>query len=835
MRSRQRPTAAATQSDDDNDNNSRFDDMGIVYRDHKIIDDDDVPDVPITQPLSIEDDDDDGNKDLLHQNSSDEFHSLHRHPAYTPQMFKTHPHLAVLPVLLLEFLALALTRAVLPSLLLKRYGSRTYIIMGGAECIRGIFAFFACPLFGKLSDVYGRRPCLLITVVGTLAPVCSLAFWKPDSGYDDKSSIGMTAELSDNLTTLETDHILDGIDAGDASSEGGSWFPTLFFGMDSQQQFSINILPSLHRIDVFVMLFALSGVFASTFTLTFAYISDVVKDRDGRVSAYGLALATFGLSFTVGPLLGGYFANVNDDGKGQGGRSFLKLVNTDDDNESSSPEQHEQSSGDIHPIGQHRVFVMTLVLAVLDLSIGMTAELSDNLTTLETDHILDGIDAGDASSEGGSWFPTLFFGMDSQQQFSINILPSLHRIDVFVMLFALSGVFASTFTLTFAYISDVVKDRDGRVSAYGLALATFGLSFTVGPLLGGYFANVNDDGKGQGGRSFLKLVNTDDDNESSSPEQHEQSSGDIHPIGQHRVFVMTLVLAVLDLCYIHFILPESLNHSKRNEYENSVSASRSSEIGGVSTTAMAETSSTSNVALPGGVGVSRRASSSWWNPMDSIHYLTTDPLLSSIGRITILYYTALHAVVSTLILYAARQFQLGPHRLGELMAALGLSTMLSEAVLVRIAIPALGEPRSMRVGLISFTLQCILLAVAGSPWHLFMCAVLAIPGNLVYPSITSLVSTSVKPEMVGRALGSINGVKSLTEGLGPLLFGTLLTISEHDALPGWPYFIAAIMSALAWHATKALPEDTTERTGYYPARDDVDYEEMEPFNEKDNA
>ena len=59
----------------------------------------------------------------------------------------------------------------------------------------------------------------------------------------------------------------------------------------------------------------------------------------------------------------------------------------------------------------------------------------------------------------------------------------------------------------------------------------------------------------------------------------------------------------------------------------------------------------------------------------------------------------------------------GPERLGELMAALGLSTMLSEAVLVRVAIPALGESRSMRVGLISFTLQCTLLAVAGSPWQ----------------------------------------------------------------------------------------------------------------------
>jgi hypothetical protein len=27
--------------------------------------------------------------------------------------------------------------------------------------------------------------------------------------------------------------------------------------------------------------------------------------------------------------------------------------------------------------------------------------------------------------------------------------------------------------------------------------------------------------------------------------------------------------------------------------------------------------------------------------------------------------------------------------------------------------------------------------------------------------------------MVGRALGAVNGVKSLTEGIGPLLFGTV--------------------------------------------------------------
>mmetsp|Transcript_16280 Transcript_16280/g.35420 ORF Transcript_16280/g.35420 Transcript_16280/m.35420 type:complete len:478 (+) Transcript_16280:413-1846(+) len=431
---------------------------------------------------------------------------------------------------------------------------------------------------------------------------------------------------------------------------------------------------------------------------------------------------------------------------------------------------------------------------------------------------LDGIDTRKASE--GSWYPT--FGAE-RISFSMDFVPSFHRIDVFVTLLALSGLFSSTFTLTFAYISDVVKDRDGRVAAFGLALATFGLSFTIGPLLGGYLANVDDEGNGHGGRSWTRMFHADDDNQSHAadePEINPSSSGheahfgskasDIHPLGQHRVFVTSLVLALLDLFYIHFLLPESLNGSKRDELEHASaddSETMADDGEAPSSNAVAATSDTSNVPHPAGVGISRRASSSWWNPFDSVRYLMTDPLLSTIGRVTFLYYTALHAVVSTLVLYAARQFHLGPQRLGELMAALGLSTMVSEAVLVRIAIPLLGETRCMRIGLTSFALQCVLLAVADSPWHLFACAFLAMAGNLVYPSISSLVSSTVRPEMVGRALGAVNGVKSLTEGVGPLLFGTLLTMSEKDKFPGWPYFLAAIMVALAYQAGRALPDE----------------------------
>ena len=76
-------------------------------------------------------------------------------------------HLYVLPVLLLEFLALALTRAVIPALLLDSFGDSVYIILGMAEFIRGLLAFVACPLFGKVSDIIGRRVCLFVTVMGT--------------------------------------------------------------------------------------------------------------------------------------------------------------------------------------------------------------------------------------------------------------------------------------------------------------------------------------------------------------------------------------------------------------------------------------------------------------------------------------------------------------------------------------------------------------------------------------------------------------------------------------------------------------------------------------------
>ena len=116
----------------------------------------------------------------------------------------------------------------------------------------------------------------------------------------------------------------------------------------------------------------------------------------------------------------------------------------------------------------------------------------------------------------------------------------------------------------------------------------------------------------------------------------------------------------------------------------------------------------------------------------------------------------------------------------------------------------------MRLGLMAFTLQCSLLGVANQSYQLFICVAISTLANLVYPSLSSLVSSIVAPESVGEALGAINGIKALTEGVGPLFFGTLMTLSEGTALPGWPYLIAALFSLLAYRQTDHLPDEDDE-------------------------
>ncbi len=64
----------------------------------------------------------------------------------------------------------------MPKLFVEAFGDYVYHVIGICETVKGILAFVSCPLIGKISDKVGRKICLLVTVVGTTAPVCIMAF-----------------------------------------------------------------------------------------------------------------------------------------------------------------------------------------------------------------------------------------------------------------------------------------------------------------------------------------------------------------------------------------------------------------------------------------------------------------------------------------------------------------------------------------------------------------------------------------------------------------------------------------------------------------------------------
>ena len=242
------------------------------------------------------------------------------------------------------------------------------------------------------------------------------------------------------------------------------------------------------------------------------------------------------------------------------------------------------------------------------------------------------------------------------------------------------------------------------------------------------------------------------------------------------VFLTSLLLTILDLLYIYLILPESKKIDNRPVSKGSA------------------------------LSLLTQQNDFSWNPVDILQIILVDPLLQQVGKVAFLYYTGLWALISTISVYAVKRFHLRTERLGELISVLGFCTMVAEAVLVRIVVPMLGEKRAIKLGLVSFALQCIVLGFAYESWHLFVCAAFSLLGNLVYPSLSSLVSGSVEPDAVGEALGAINGIKALTEGIGPLVFGSLMTISEKSALPGWPYLLAAVLVAAAYKESCSLPD-----------------------------
>jgi len=146
-------------------------------------------------------------------------------------------------VIFLEFFAWGLLTSPMITVLNKTFPDHTFLMNGLIMGIKGILSFLSAPLIGALSDLWGRKFFLLITVFFTCAPI----------------------------PLMKINH----------------WW---YFAMLS-----------------------ISGIFAVTFSVVFAYVSDVTEVAD-RSAAFGLVSATFAASLVTSPALGAWIEmNYSED------------------------------------------------------------------------------------------------------------------------------------------------------------------------------------------------------------------------------------------------------------------------------------------------------------------------------------------------------------------------------------------------------------------------------------------------------------------------------------------------------------------------------------------
>uniref|UniRef100_A0A672QHS3 Hippocampus abundant transcript 1 protein-like n=1 Tax=Sinocyclocheilus grahami TaxID=75366 RepID=A0A672QHS3_SINGR len=145
-------------------------------------------------------------------------------------------------VIFLEFFAWGLLTTPMLAVLHQTFPQHTFLMNGLIHGVKGLLSFLSAPLIGALSDVWGRKSFLLLTVFFTCAPIPLM-------------------KIS----------------------------PWWYFAVIS-----------------------MSGVFAVTFSVIFAYVADITQEHE-RSTAYGLVSATFAASLVTSPAIGAYLSEAYGD------------------------------------------------------------------------------------------------------------------------------------------------------------------------------------------------------------------------------------------------------------------------------------------------------------------------------------------------------------------------------------------------------------------------------------------------------------------------------------------------------------------------------------------
>ena len=276
-----------------------------------------------------------------------------------------------------------------------------------------------------------------------------------------------------------------------------------------------------------------------------------------------------------------------------------------------------------------------------------------------------------------------------------------------------------------AYVADITPPAQ-RAKRFGQLGAMFGIGFILGPVMGGILGGIN----------------------------------------LHLPFFVAGSLAMLNLLYGYFVLPESLPLAQR-----------------------------------------RNISWSSANPIASLTQLRNLKGVGSLIIVIALSGLAQFVMYTTWVLYTTFKFGWGPSENGWSLFAVGVTSALVQGFLLSKLLKIFGASRLATIGLVSSSLAYLGWGLAPAGWVMYVVIVANVLGVTVTASIQSIVSNAADARSQGQTMGAVASLTSLMAVLGPVIGAPLMGAVSHFSPTDWrvgaPFYFCAFLQIIAmWVATR---------------------------------
>ena len=270
-----------------------------------------------------------------------------------------------------------------------------------------------------------------------------------------------------------------------------------------------------------------------------------------------------------------------------------------------------------------------------------------------------------------------------------------------------------------AYVADITAPED-RAKRFGMLGAMFGLGFILGPVMGGVLGAID-----------LQLP-----------------------------FFVAGSLALVNLLYGYFVLPESLPAARRRPFR--------------------------------------------WKSANPVTALTALARLKGVGLLVgVIACSGLAQFVlyTCWVLYTTFKFGWGPSENGWSLAAVGVMSVIVQGFLLPRLLRRWPPRRLAVIGMISSTLAYACWGAASEGWMMFAVIGVNLLGSAVAPSIQSIISGAADSHNQGQMLGALSSLNSLMAVIAPVLGAALLGVVSHLPQGDWrigaPFYFCALLQGTA--------------------------------------